>query len=125
MPWIVEFCTVMLLQLVPTAVPALVTLADRDVGPVPPVLPMHGRVGDGERPLQLLLVKKSPPPNAFVPARVVDDLVPAEHDVRRSCRRCRWRRRCRPSRPRAGRCSSTEHLVASSLLAPFPVAVLF
>ena len=67
-PWIVELEIEMLLQLVPTAVPAFVTLPPLTWVQCPPVLPVIVVSAIVSVPPKSLLVKNKPPPKAFVPA---------------------------------------------------------
>lgn len=66
----------MLLALVPTAVPASVTLPDFTEVQWPPVLPVMTVSAMVSVPPKLLLVKNTPPPNALAPAALFTTLSP-------------------------------------------------
>src|SRR3954465_84513 len=70
-PCSVEFVTVMLLALTPTAVPTLVTLPPETLVQCPPVLPVMVVSTIVRTPFMSSLVKNRPPPKAFLPAALL------------------------------------------------------
>lgn len=76
MPCTFEFVIVMLLQLIPTAVPAFITAPDFAMVQYFPVLLLTVESMIESVPEKSLLVKKIPPPKAFVPAALFVIVVP-------------------------------------------------